>query len=565
MLPKSIRWRLPLSYAAIALLTVLALGLVLLTTLRGYYLQQELAYLDGNARAIGTTLTNLLQADAPPQVLESQLRSLAFLSQTRIRLLDLEAQTVADSGPPQERRQVAAVSLPGATGYDWTAWTPGVTTTLPNSSSGTIVRPATETEAPAEIVVIRPLSPTSEITSTTVAGPDVIEITVPRVDVNTMTSDAPSTLTGTLGYFVSAVGTPYGFGLDAETIPDPRRSGQMVQRPLLDASGQLLGFVQLSEGPAYGRQILNSVAWGWAIAGGAAVSLAAVAGWGISRRMSTPLMVLTDVTERMAQGDLAARADVTREDELGHLAGSFNEMAEQVEATVVALRRFVADAAHELHTPLTALRTNLELLSDQNRSRPDQPFAQRALAQLERLENLTQGLLDLSRLEGGKAQKKPVPIDLTALVQEIGEQYASRAEQAGLSFHQQMPLESVPVLGNEGQLRRAVNNLLDNACKFTPKGGQVRMVLERKGEWAELGVQDTGIGIPPQDLPHLFERFHRGRNAAAYPGSGLGLAIVKAVVRQHGGQVVAEIPSYTVEKGAHFQIRLPLLRHQPAR
>ena len=116
-----------------------------------------------------------------------------------------------------------------------------------------------------------------------------------------------------------------------------------------------------------------------------------------------------------------------------------------------------------------------------------------------------------------------------------------------------LPDEPVTVQGERGQLRQALGNLLDNALKFTPEGGEIEVGLRQEGTWASLWVRDSGIGVPAEDLPGLFERFHRGRNAAAYPGSGLGLAIVKAVVQRHGGQVTAQ----NLEQGARFAVRLP--------
>jgi len=348
--------------------------------------------------------------------------------------------------------------------------------------------------------------------------------------------------------------TPYGFGLNAEAPLDGPRSDQVIRQIFRDQEGELLGYVELSEGPAYGRQILVSVTRGWALAGGVAVLLAAVAGWMASRRITTPLLALTDVTTRMAAGDLSARADVAREDEFGLLANSFNEMAGQVQTTVVALRRFVSDAAHELHTPLTALHTNLELIADERDRARRHDFVARAQTQVERLEALTRALLDLSRLESGAAQETTPPIELTALVREMSEPYASRAEQAGLTFGLTLPESPVTVQADEAQLRRALGNLLDNAVKFTPEGGAVRVGLRRKNKWAELWVEDSGIGIADVDLPHLFSRFHRGRNVAGYPGSGLGLAIAKAIVENHGGCIGVES---TIGQGSCFSLTLP--------
>jgi two-component system sensor histidine kinase MprB len=282
------------------------------------------------------------------------------------------------------------------------------------------------------------------------------------------------------------------------------------------------------------------------------VFLAAVAGWVASRQITAPLLALAKVTTHMAGGDLSARADVARDDELGLLARSFNEMAGQVERTVDTLRRFVADAAHALHTPLTALRTNLELTVAHGSVDARGELIAGAQAQVERLEMLANGLLELSRLETVATQQAWTFMNLAGLVRETSELHASRAEQAGIAFSLDLPTEPVIIAGVAVQLRHAISNLMDNAIKFTPEGGEIRVGLRREDEWVRLWVQDTGIGIPIEDMPRLFDRFHRGTNASAYPGNGLGLAIVKAVVTAHDGQVTAQ----SVEQGSRFTIQL---------
>jgi signal transduction histidine kinase len=521
VIPRSIRRWLPLSYAAIALLAALALGAVLLTVLRGYYLQRELDYLIGNARAVDDVAARLVALGASTSALESQLQSLAFLSQTRIRLYDATDQIVADSGNPGERYEVVMLS----------------TVKLP-SFQQTVTQTFSAANYRSVIAIQDRLS-----------GASVHETTL------ITTTGSPSPLVGEeallggpgLVYFLPAVGTPFGFDFDPEATSDGYRSTQVARQPLYDTDGKLLGYVELSEGPAYGRQVLTRVAWGWGIAGGIAVLLAAGVGWIASRRITRPLSLLTHATGRMARGDLGARSHVDRQDELGELSRSFNEMAGRVEETVLTLRRFVADAAHELHTPLTALRTNLELA-------PDDGFVKQAQGQVERLERLTTSLLNLSRIEAERRDSLPAPVELNALVQDVAELRASQAEQAGLAFELTLPETPIVVAGDDTQLREALGNVLDNAIKFTPQGGTVAMFLSQEGDWAVVRVRDTGIGIPAEDLPYIFNRFHRGSNAAAYPGNGLGLAIVRAIVTRCDGTIEAE----NVAQGTRLVLRLPL-------
>ena len=350
-----------------------------------------------------------------------------------------------------------------------------------------------------------------------------------------------------------SLATRLGFGLVPESQLGAPRSDMVLRQPIYDPQGELRGFLELSEGPDIGREVLTGVTWVWAVASAIAVVLAAAVGWLISLRLTRPLLDLTRVTEQMASGDLGTRADVRRRDEVGQLATAFNEMAQRVEGTVLTLRRFVADAAHELHTPLTALQTNLELLGQEATRQRRETLTARARSQVSRLETLTTSLLDLSSIEAGATDVAHESVDAVALIREVAELYASQAEQAGLDFALAVSPQPVTLCGDAGQLRQAVGNLLDNAVKFTPAGGKVQVALQLKAGWITVTVTDDGSGIPEADLPHLFSRFYRGRNATARPGNGLGLAIVQAIAAAHGGTVGAE----NIHPGARFTLRLP--------
>ena len=558
--PKSLRWRLPLSYAGIALVAALCLGVVLLITLRNYYSQREHDYLVENARAIGAAVADLVESEPSPGALRSQLKSYSFLSQTRVRLLDETEQVVADSGSPQQQQRVVALSL----------LDPWISPAFPGGAGETISPFGVEPE------LDRLSSPISRVITTTLGDDIYRSIIVIEDDSATITetvvitgsgfdgihrsAEEPGVVVGPLGLIsrMPTVGTPYGFGFDADAVSSDRKSRQIVRYPFGDDGGSPMGYVELSEGPAHGIQILEGVAWAWGVAAVVAVMLAIGVGWFVSKRISAPLLSLAATTVRMADGEFGARAPVASQDEFGLLAQSYNEMADRVEETVVTLRRFVTDAAHELHTPLTALRTNLELIAiEENDEKDRHALVDRALSQVARLAALTGGLLELSRIESDVPASSHARLDLGALLRETSEVYASQAEQAGLSFHLELPRGALIIEGDGPQLRRALGNLLDNAIKFTPSGGDVTLGARQDGRWSALWVADAGIGIPDNDLPHLFGRFHRGRNAADRPGSGLGLAIVKAIVESHGGHVtVADNGS----QGAVFSVWLPAVR-----
>ncbi|HSL43440.1 MAG TPA: HAMP domain-containing sensor histidine kinase [Anaerolineales bacterium] len=520
----SIRWRLMLSYAAIALLAAFSLGVALRTILRDYYDRQEATYLKTRAIEIGSIASQLLQADLPPQMIQELSKSWSFMLKARVQILDSAGQQLADSGVP-EAQQIFFIASERPF-------------QLPVGQS--VVRPAEEGEqavpvGPGQFFQIQVLrSGTSGGLS---AQEDVILFSPGSVGV---ALPADESMYGLLG---SDAGTP------------GRRSAQVVEQQIMDQDGNPLGKVILSDGPAYGDEILNNVTNGWILAGIAAVVLAGLAGWLVSTRIATPLTELTTITSRMSQGDLSARADVRSSDEIGALGQSFNEMAARVEETVGTLRSFVADAAHELHTPLTALQANIELAANERNLSTRSRYLSRAQEQGQRLEALVQGLLDLSRIEAAESRIMFAPVDIIQLTREVGEQFASRTEQADRSFTMSLPDESIDVHGNETQLRQVLNNLLENALKFTPATGWISLNVEVISDQVMLTVSDSGIGIPPEDLPHLFERFHRARNASEFPGNGLGLAIVKAIVDAHRGDVALKSDSM---QGTSISVSLPV-------
>jgi two-component system OmpR family sensor kinase len=227
-------------------------------------------------------------------------------------------------------------------------------------------------------------------------------------------------------------------------------------------------------------------------------------------------------------------------------------MADKNQATVTSLRRFVADAAHEIGTPLTALRSDIELARDGDDKAARERVLGRAITQADRIGRLSGALLRLSLLDTG-SQDQLKPLDLAPLVRAAAGSFASRAEQADVDLSVVVPAEPHMVNGYESGLRGAVDNLVDNALKFTPAGGSIELGVKAEDGKAVIWVADTGIGIPPEDLDALFSRFHRGRNAAAYPGSGLGLAIVQATMALHGGTATVS----SSEAGSRFELRLP--------
>jgi signal transduction histidine kinase len=346
---------------------------------------------------------------------------------------------------------------------------------------------------------------------------------------------------------------PLGDGLFGNEQSDTGYRSDLTMEASLLSGETAVARLVLSDGPDYGATVVRTTLVAWLIAGFAAVILAALAGWLYSRHLTKPILAMAGASNSMAKGDLAVRAEVDRADEIGTLAESFNAMAEKNQATVTTLRRFVADAAHEIGTPLTALRSYIELARDGDDKAARDRVLARAIAQADRIGRLSGALLRLSLLDTGlPSQMKP--LDLALVVRSAAGSFASRAEQADVDLSVEVPSAPLMVNGYELGLRSAVDNLVDNALKFTPAGGSVESGVKAEDGQAVIWIADTGIGIPPEDLGALFSRFHRGRNAAAYPGSGLGLAIVQATMDLHGGK--ASVSSS--EAGSRFELRLPL-------
>jgi two-component system sensor histidine kinase MprB len=287
------------------------------------------------------------------------------------------------------------------------------------------------------------------------------------------------------------------------------------------------------------------------------IALAAVLGRIGARRVLAPLAEVAQTAEHISETeDLASRIHVHADDEVGQLATRFNAMLERLEGSRAALdesvhaqRQLVADASHELRTPVTSLRTNIEVLLDSHDlSEEDR---RRLLAdvveQSEELSALVGDLIELARGDLPLSSAEDVNVDRV-----VSESVArARRNYPGVEFT--TALEPVIVEGVPARLGRAVNNLLDNAARHSPPGGAVEVVVDAQG----VRVRDHGTGVDQQDLPHVFDRFYRGSNSRSRQGSGLGLAIVRQVAEQHGGSVsAANAPG----GGAIFSLHLPTLQ-----
>jgi two-component system sensor histidine kinase MprB len=282
--------------------------------------------------------------------------------------------------------------------------------------------------------------------------------------------------------------------------------------------------------------------------GCASVLLAALLALLVARASLRPVARLTRAAEEVARTkDLAASIDVRRRDELGRLASSINAMLAALDASREQQRELVRDASHELQTPLTSLRTNVEVLAA--RPKMSEPERSRLLAdvsqQVAELTVLMDDLVELAR-DSDAPTEETSEIDLDRLLSAAVDRARLRAPDVTIDLE----LEPTRAEGRSQQLERAIVNVLDNACKWSPPGERVEVRL-RDGT---IRVRDHGPGIDPDDLPRVFDRFYRAPAARSMPGSGLGLAIARRVIEGHGGSVVIETAA---DGGTIASIRLP--------
>src|SRR5262245_60843968 len=278
-----------------------------------------------------------------------------------------------------------------------------------------------------------------------------------------------------------------------------------------------------------------------------------------------PVDRMTRAAEQIAAGDLSERVpEPAQMDELGRLAVTFNDMIARLQAAFERQKQFTSDASHELRTPLAVMRGDIEITLRRERSAEEYKRALTSnLEEIMRLSRLVEDLLMLARGDTGRIELRCEPVDLNDVCRRMAEYISPLADQRDQTLIYQPPpgAETAPVMVSVDLLRikQLLLNLLDNAIKYTERRGRVALGLKTEDKVAVISVSDTGRGIPPEDLPHIFERFFRrsartaDRTAA---GFGLGLSIVKWIVDSHGGRIEAKSE---VGKGTVFTVRLPLL------
>jgi signal transduction histidine kinase len=356
----------------------------------------------------------------------------------------------------------------------------------------------------------------------------------------------------------------------ADTFADPRMLGSTLRHPevLSALSGQATaaqhylsdaGWVMYATSPVFVvRRVVGAVlvsasindvyrslmeiARRLAYVGALSLVIAFLVSYILARSMARPIAGLSNATRRMAKGDFGVRVPAGGATELARLGQDFNTMAERLDQLEEARRVFVADASHELRTPLSALKALIEPLIGEHSGRVEEAtrseFLRDMAAEVDRLDRLAGDLLDLAQLDES-GQFRRARVSPANLAREVVERMAPVAESSGVRL-EALDLGAPVVEVNELRMGQALQNLVDNAIKFTPPGGSVTVTTRGdRGASAAIEVRDTGVGIPAEDIPHVFERFYRVDPARSRGrgGTGLGLAIVKRIVELHGGRI----------------------------
>lgn len=306
------------------------------------------------------------------------------------------------------------------------------------------------------------------------------------------------------------------------------------------------------------------------VAAAAALVTAVTISLFISRRVVIPIRQMMEVSRTIAAGHYYERVQVTSQDELGQLAHSFNQMAASLEQVEAMRRELIANVAHELRTPLTSIKGYMEGLTDG--VLPVEPSTfQQIYREADRLQRLVNDLQELSRVEAGAFQLNRQPLLMNDLVGRIIDRLRPQFEEKSITLQLNLPANLPPVLADEDRISQVLLNLIGNALQYTPEGGTVTIAAhwpdstkrfpaghQVPGSQLLFTISDTGIGIPPEHLPHLFTRFYRVDKSRSRVGggSGIGLTIVKHLVEAHGGRVWAE--SQGAEMGSTFGFSLPV-------
>ena len=328
----------------------------------------------------------------------------------------------------------------------------------------------------------------------------------------------------------------------------------------MNGAGQGMG---LGQGQGMGQTLIQDFRSGvnealaWAAL--AAVVVASGVSLLISRRIVAPIQEMTRASQRIATGKFDERVNAAGQDELGQLGHSFNHMAEQLEQVESMRRQLIGDVSHELRTPLTAIKGSMEGLIDGVLPAEAETYEE-VRAEADRLNRLVDDLQELSRVEAPTFHLDISDVDISSLIATAIKRATPSAQSKRVTLTSRGARQLPPLPADENRLGQVLLNLVANAIQYTPEGGAVTIGAEQNNGEIQISVTDTGIGIPPEQLDHIFTRFYRvdkSRSRASGGGSGIGLTIARRLVEAHGGKIWAE--SEGIGKGSRFVIALPIV------
>ncbi len=320
---------------------------------------------------------------------------------------------------------------------------------------------------------------------------------------------------------------------------------------------QVIAVLQVAQSLGPLRATLNRLLTAMLAGGALAVAVAAGGGYALAARALRPIDHITHTARHISTEDLSARLGLpATPDEVGRLAATFDHMLARLESGFQRERQFTADASHELRTPLAAMQTILSVIRAERRTPEDYEQALSDLAEdADRLHRLIEDLLVLARREGPDPAAFG-PVDVSELLEAVGDSLRPLAEAKGLTLTSLVP-PGLALSGDSDQLIRLFVNLLDNAIKYTAQGG-ITVQAGATAAQVTVVVTDTGLGMAPEHLPHIFDRFYRAdaaRTAGRAPSAGLGLAIALAIARAHHGRLTA---TSVLGQGSRFEVALPV-------
>lgn len=292
--------------------------------------------------------------------------------------------------------------------------------------------------------------------------------------------------------------------------------------------------------------------------GVAALVIALLVSWIFSRNVVAPVQAMMTASHRIADGHYEERVDKERSDELGQLAHSFNQMAVKLEQVELMRRQLIGDVSHELRTPLTAIKGSMEGLIDGILPANEETYLQ-IHQEAGRLGRLVDDLQELSRVEAGAYSMEVRPGELFPLVETVIKRLSTQFKEKGINLTSNLPADLPRFLGDGDRVIQILTNLLDNALSHTPAGGAVTVSAVQQGKFVHISVEDTGVGISRENLPHIFTRFYRvdkSRSRQSGGGSGIGLTVAKHLVEAQGGEIWAE--SAGEGKGSNFSFSIKI-------